>query len=133
MNPYESRIIASSREVFNRLNILFENNNELIYNNESAVTYLKKDLINHKLSVLYGRYFVYFLMSGGEIVYVGKSKDLYTRLDQHLYDKCFEYVLVAEFRSEYAMNESERKMISFFRPKYNIVNKNTYIYYHSLI
>lgn len=63
---------------------------------------------------------IYFLIAGGVIAYVGKSKNIMVRLGNHLFDKekmfdAFAYIAVPKGR----LSEMERKYIRKFSPHHN--------------
>jgi len=64
---------------------------------------------------------VYFLVSGLDVVYVGKTISLPSRIDSHLSDvsKTFDEILYVELLED-QLNEIEQKLIRFYKPKYNI-------------
>ncbi len=65
---------------------------------------------------------IYFLVNGGEIVYIGKSSEggLFGRLRAHQSDKEFtEYFTVNSIQSEADALMLEKGFISIIRPKYN--------------
>lgn len=65
-------------------------------------------------------YFVYFLIDGDEIVYVGKTTRPYARIRQHeLSDKVFDRILVGHTGSKYEMDAKEALYIVEFNPRYN--------------
>ena len=67
-------------------------------------------------------YLVYFLVSGYDIVYVGKSSEggLFGRLKAHQVDKDFDaYFVINNIESDQTALELEKGFISLLRPKYN--------------
>lgn len=74
--------------------------------------------------------YIYLLVSGLELVYVGKSNgNLLARINSHIKDKDFDDVLVIPVNDINTLNKFERKYISKYRPKLNkefIFNGITY-------
>lgn len=73
-----------------------------------------------------------FLNKEEEIIYIGKAKDLDTRLrtHNHLPRECYEeiaYIKYCTFCSEYEMDLAERYYIPKIKPKYNMVLSDKYI------
>ena len=71
---------------------------------------------------------VYFLICKGNIVYVGSSKDVMTRITNHRKNmfstgKFFDsyYIMRSNHKD---IRQLEPKYIKMFKPKYNIVHKN---------
>jgi excinuclease UvrABC nuclease subunit len=63
--------------------------------------------------------YVYFLLDGDEIVYVGNSKHLHSRVKTHLTNKSFDavkYIVTDPFFGA----KIERLLIAYFKPKYNL-------------
>ena len=69
---------------------------------------------------------IYFLIKGTDIVYVGQSADVYTRVSQHGRDafKLFDKFVVLESKPEY-LADLEAHYIYKFRPPLNISLPNT--------
>lgn len=68
---------------------------------------------NHKCPV------IYFLVSENQIVYVGQSTNLFSRLMSHRADKKFDRVLFFKYPRE-GLTEVENAFIRFLKPKYNV-------------
>ncbi len=67
------------------------------------------------------RYSVYFLVDGDEIVYVGATNNLGTRLNGHT-DKRYTDVYYKTFPKTAKIAEIEQRYIRRLKPKYNIVH-----------
>lgn len=61
---------------------------------------------------------IYFLISGGEIVYVGQSRIPIRRIGDHARDKVFDSISFEPCRFE-DLDERERHYIKAFEPRYN--------------
>lgn len=82
--------------------------------------YYKNDII--RLSKDYNpenEYMVYFLIFNEEIVYVGKSLKVYTRIETHKLDKHFNKVFYLNQPNEKTALEQESYYIKKFNPLYN--------------
>lgn len=78
-----------------------------------------------------------FINVHGEIIYIGKAKDLKQRLasHNHLTDKCYSErtkIEYAEFKTEHDMDFAERYYIQKINPKYNTILANRNISFSSL-
>lgn len=70
-----------------------------------------------------------FLDCNNNIIYIGKAKDLYSRMNSHghLPSECYKQtkrVECCQFSSEYEMDLAERYFIPKINPKYNTVLNN---------
>ena len=65
--------------------------------------------------------YVYKLMDGDEVVYVGKTKDPQQRVAQHRVDKKFDSVFVSQCSD---VNKVEKELIGYYKPKYNCTHRN---------
>lgn len=70
-----------------------------------------------------------FMNRDGEVIYIGKAKDLKNRLSnhKHLPEECYEelaYIMYASFDTEYEMDFAELYYIDKIFPKYNTINKD---------
>lgn len=72
---------------------------------------------------------VYFLFQADEVVYVGKSENIFSRIQTHFAqgDKLFDSWAYREYPVE-KIGRAESKFIRLLRPKYNKVN-NPYYYF----
>lgn len=72
---------------------------------------------------LYGRFFVYFLIRGSKIVYIGSSYNLEKRIGAHKSSlwlkKWFTRVRFIECKTHSKMLKYENRWIDKFKPKYN--------------
>lgn len=71
-----------------------------------------------------------FMNRYGEVIYIGKAKDLKNRLrnHKHLPKECYEelaYILYASFDTKYEMDFAELYYIDHIVPKYNTMNKDS--------
>ena len=81
-------------------------------------------IISNKISMddyLKEEYFVYFLLDGEEIVYVGKSINYHQRLKAHSKNKKFDSYYLLKCKNEKEMDILEFDFIVKFEPKYNSV------------
>jgi predicted GIY-YIG superfamily endonuclease len=74
------------------------------------------DDISQKLNQLKGRFFVYLLLKGSEVIYVGRSRNLSCRLINHKYKKDFDIVYLAEFKTYSDLCKAEKKIIKHYSP-----------------
>lgn len=64
---------------------------------------------------------VYFLCHKGEVVYVGQSVDLHSRIMAHQNDKLFDNVYYMRIHKD-LMFEVEGALIAYLKPKYNLTS-----------
>lgn len=86
----------------------------------------KEHIISCKNDLIDNDYAVYFLIKGGEIVYIGQSNEILTRVNVHRRDKDFDsfsYIIV----DKGTVNEIEMMYINYFNPKYNRLKKDILI------
>lgn len=85
-------------------------------------------LVNHSYCQISSRvfkrikkpvYVVYLLYCKGSVVYVGKSKDVVTRLHTHLKDKTFDTVNIVQCTTEKMQKQYENALIDRLRPPLN--------------
>jgi len=100
------------------MDIVKEIQNRNLHEYALCGAYLSRKQINSRLRALEGRHFIYFLVHNKEIIYIGKSHNLYLRLLQHRTYKKFDYVYVLEFES-CDVCKMEKIIIQTFTPKYN--------------
>jgi len=77
--------------------------------------------ITNSLKKLKGRHFVYLLLKGSEVIYVGRSSNLYNRLVWHKYRKDFINIHLAEFKTHLDCRHAEKKIVKYYLPEKNIV------------
>jgi excinuclease UvrABC nuclease subunit len=81
---------------------------------------LNKEDITIKLQELKGIYFVYMLYDGGNLFYIGCSKNIYKRMKDHLYRRkqfdCFELI---QYPDELRAKIAEKKLILKYKPELN--------------
>lgn len=65
-------------------------------------------------------FFVYLLLNDSEVVYVGQSTSLLTRLAAHASAKDFTSVRVYQFLTLQEMEQWEARLIRWFAPHYNV-------------
>jgi predicted GIY-YIG superfamily endonuclease len=68
--------------------------------------------------------FVYFILQGQEVVYVGSTINISARISQHRKDKDFTNILLIKYNNHENMYNSEKRIISKFNPK---LNKKKYL------
>ena len=66
------------------------------------------------------KFFVYLLTLNGEIVYIGRTSNLYSRMYSHKYKKDFTNVLLFEYNSYKEICKVENTLIKIYKPIYNI-------------
>lgn len=98
----------------------------------NAINVLEKSLtscvidrsdINVRLLQLHRRSFVYILCDKSEIIYIGRTRDLYTRLTTHKMYRFFDEIILIEFNTE-DVNKYEKILIKLFSPTYNVMYLN---------
>lgn len=72
---------------------------------------------------------IYFLLDDGEVVYVGKTTNVYGRIVQHLVDKKFDRYYFHPCKP-YEVDELEVKYILAYEPKYNNNLPHNIRYFH---
>lgn len=65
------------------------------------------------------KYHVYALWDKGEIVYIGKSENVYNRINNHTKDKVFDEYSLIDCETEGQMGLLESNLIISLDPKYN--------------
>lgn len=65
---------------------------------------------------------IYFLISNGELIYIGQSKDIFGRIEDHKNDKVFDHFCYFECKPD-QLDYKERKLIKQHKPKLNIAHK----------
>ena len=84
--------------------------------------YFKNDIVRRAVLLDPGEVFiVYFLIDGGEIVYVGQSRAFGARLQSHIVDKgkVFDRYFIIKCKDKSEMDELERYYISALKPVFN--------------
>jgi predicted GIY-YIG superfamily endonuclease len=100
---------------------------EIKQNNKTKKDSLKSYLINNKKEILFYK-FIYCLISKNEIVYIGKTINIQSRISTHHKDKSkiFDsFSIVTKLPNEISDSELlklEEKYIKLLKPKYNIVH-----------
>ena len=79
-----------------------------------------KNVIQDGYSLVYysKNHYVYFLSEDNEIVYVGETKDIYTRPFSHRHNKNFNYVYFLEFKDRFRAKIVEKYWQIKILPKY---------------
>ena len=68
--------------------------------------------------------FVYFIIEGQQVIYVGSTTNISTRISQHKKDKVFSNVLLIKYDTYENMYFAEKAIINSFKP---VRNKKIYI------
>lgn len=76
--------------------------------------------INVQLNNLNGFPYNYILCLADEIIYIGYSSSIYTRLFCHKHSKNFDKIIIVEFTNKKQALFMEKKLIKQYKPKYNI-------------
>ena len=71
-----------------------------------------------------GRNFVYVLENGEQIIYIGHTKNLYTRIIDHKMNYNFTKFYIFEY-DKYILLEKERAFIYLFQPEFNTRSKKS--------
>lgn len=72
-------------------------------------------------------YHVYALWDKGEIVYIGKSENVYSRINHHTKNKVFDEYSLIECETEGKMGLLESNLIISINPKYNKTVGNEFV------
>lgn len=92
--------------------------------------YLKavRGSVNDELRDLRGKHFVYFLIKGKRIVYIGSTSDIQRRISQHKsaiwLKKWFTHFRTIQCNSQPSMIKYEKRWISKLKPLHNGGGKN---------
>lgn len=70
-----------------------------------------------------GRFFVYFLVSNDEIIYVGRTRSLYERIVCHKQSYEFDKFQLIEYNTYEESLIEERDWIKYHQPRFNIRSK----------
>lgn len=81
--------------------------------------------ITQRINKVKNRYFVYLLINKDDVIYVGRSFNLFSRLSWHKYRKQFDSVYLEEYKTYAQCCEAEKYLI-----KYYIPTENIYVGYH---
>ena len=84
----------------------------------------KEEILNKSRPIIIGNYYIYALLYRNEIVYIGQSTSLITRLAAHVNsNKVFDSWCIIEALGNFVPSEKftdiERSYVSKFKPKYN--------------
>ena len=84
----------------------------------------KEEILNKSRAIIIGNYYIYALLYRNEIVYIGQSTSLITRLAAHVNsNKVFDAWSIIEALGNFVPTEKfnaiERSYVSKFKPKYN--------------
>ena len=96
---------------------------ELLYNpfrKNIGEHYITWNDITKPLEKVKGRHFVYCLMKQGEVIYVGRTCNLYTRLSQHKYRFLFDEIYLTEYNNYVDCCIAEQEGIMEYQPIHNI-------------
>lgn len=74
--------------------------------------------LSSKLRQMFGKGFIYLLCDGSNVIYVGKTKNIYNRLFDHKYTKKFTDVILLGFNLY--LKDAEFMYIRQFMPTQNI-------------
>lgn len=75
--------------------------------------------ITQKLNKVNGRYFVYLLINDNEVIYVGRSFNLFCRLSWHKYRKHFDKIYLAEYQAYNECCQAEKILTQHYKPIHN--------------
>ena len=91
----------------------------LAFANPILCAVISRSEITQKLNKVKGRYFVYLLLKGDEVIYVGRSFNLSCRLSWHKYRKFFENVYLAEYETYAECCQAEKQITKYYSPVEN--------------
>lgn len=125
-NSYSAGIIINSKWLEKSIQNFKDGNERVI--EESFKKQNSVDDISEKFEIELNKYSVhkpcvYFLIHEEKVVYVGQSKCLPLRINQHLQEgvKLFDKINYTKL-PEKNLNHFEKKMIKYFSPKYNLAH-----------
>lgn len=72
---------------------------------------------------------IYFLLHAGEIVYVGQSKNVLGRFNEHILIKTFDSYFVLELEDDEDLLAAEMHFIEKFKPKYNKTKPSSFVFF----
>jgi predicted GIY-YIG superfamily endonuclease len=90
-----------------------------VYGKPIIEAQISKSDITNRLSKVKGRYFVYILINGNIVEYVGMTGNLLSRLIAHKYTKNFDMIYLCEYRTKRVCSYHERMLIRHYLPKQN--------------
>ena len=82
-----------------------------------------KNIINNLERFEMPKIGVYFLFKNDNLIYIGKSINIYRRLNDHIKDKYFDSYSFIKCNSDYEATDLEKRMIIELRPELNIRHK----------
>jgi hypothetical protein len=85
---------------------------------------VRKEILSNAKHIPFNQYYIYALIKDQEIVYIGQSSNVMSRLGSHIQEKRKDfdsYAIVCKV-SQNEVDEVERKYIDDLKPKYNIVH-----------
>ena len=85
---------------------------------------MKKTDIDVSLIEDRNKFFVYLLILSGQIVYIGRTSNLYSRMYGHKYKKDFTDVILFEYNSYKEICKVENTLIKIYKPICNINSVN---------
>lgn len=94
---------------------------ELMYYSHGGYIFKKEDF-NQSFNSLKGKHFVYSLEKNDYQIYIGHSKNIYSRIVQHRMSFDFDNFYLIEY-DHYNVLWAEREWIKLMQPKYNIRSK----------
>lgn len=77
------------------------------------------EIISGACRANYGRS-IYFLLHEGQVVYVGQSKNVLGRFNEHIQWKTFDSYFVLEVEDDDSLDDVEMHFVMKFNPKYNV-------------
>jgi len=85
---------------------------------------IKKSKLNYfPLSYIdSGQKFIYFLYLNNELVYIGKTNNVMSRVSQHKNDKKFNKIYFRSINHKFNIHNLEECLIYLIRPKYNRIS-----------
>jgi predicted GIY-YIG superfamily endonuclease len=92
-----------------------------IFGNPILTAIISHSEITQKLNKVKGRYFVYCLLKGDEIIYVGRSINLACRLAWHKYRKDFTDVAISEYETYKECCKAEKQITKYYMPIENLL------------
>lgn|SRR5690554_3971021 len=93
--------------------------NHPAFANAMLCAVISRSEITQKLNKVKGRYFVYLLLKDDEVIYVGRSFNLFCRLSWHKYRKDFKDVYLAEYETYAECCQAEKQITKYYSPVEN--------------